>query len=91
MSMGMYVQNAPKSLRHGDDPGTGFRVTGGFAQQLADGLISKANEITEQLASVHEKRSEHFWNGESPQAMSDVFQKLILEQGGKGGRPLRVT
>ena len=77
--MGMYVQNTPKCLRHGDDPGTGFWVPGGFAQQLVDGLIRKANEISEQLASVHEIRTEHFWNGESPQAMADVFQKLILQ------------
>ena len=89
--MGMYVQNTPKCLRHGDDPGTGFWVPGGFAQQLVDGLIRKANEISEQLASVHEIRTEHFWNGESPQAMADVFQKLILEQGGKGGGPLGVS
>ncbi len=91
MSMRMYVQNTPKCLRHGDHPGTGFVVTGGFAHQLVDGLVSKAHEISEQLASVHEVRSEHFWNRESPQAMAYVFQKLILEQGGKGGGPLGVT
>ena len=27
----------------------------------------------------------------SSQAMADVFQKLVLEKGGKGGCPLRVT
>ena len=91
MSWAQLFLNTPKCLRHGDDPGTGFWVTGGFAQQLVDGLISKENEISEQLASVHEIRSEHFWNRESPQAMADVFQKLILEQGGKGGGPLGVT
>jgi hypothetical protein len=91
MSMRMHVQNTPKRLRHGDHPGTGFVVTGGLAHQLVDGLISEANEISEELASVHEIRSEHFWNRESPQAMDDVFQKLVLEKGGKGGCPLRVT
>ncbi len=89
--MRMYVQNTPKCLRHGDDPRTGFVVTGSFAQQLVDGLIGKAHEISEQLASVHEIRSEHFRNRESPQAMADVFQKLVLEKHGKGGRPLRIT
>ncbi len=51
----MYVQNTPECLRDRDDPGTGFVVTGGFAQQLVDGLVSKANEISEQLAPEHEK------------------------------------
>ena len=60
----------------------------GFAHQLVDGLISEAREISEQLALVHEIRSGHFGNRENPQAMSDVFQELILEQGGKGGCPL---
>ena len=66
-------------------------VTGGFAHQLVDGLITKANEISEELALIHEIRSKHFWNRESPQAMADVFQKLVLEKGGKGGCPLRIT
>ena len=63
--MGMYVQNTPKCLRHGDDPGTGFWVTGGFAQQLVDGLISKANEISEQLAFDVALTGIHFrrWEG----------------------------
>ena len=81
MSMGMYVQNTPKCLRHGDHPGTGFVVTGGLAHQLVDGLTSDANEISEQLASVHEIGSEHFWDRESPQAMADVLQKLIIGVG----------
>ncbi|GMR23811.1 MAG: hypothetical protein BMS9Abin37_2283 [Acidobacteriota bacterium] len=89
--MRMYVQNTPKRLRHSDDPGTGFVVAGGFAQQLVDGLLGKANEISEQLASVHEIRMEHFRDRESPQAVADVFQELVLEKGGKGGRSLGVT
>ena len=44
MNMRMYVQNTPERLRHSDDSGTGFVVAGGIAQQLVDGLISKANE-----------------------------------------------
>ncbi len=87
----MYVQNTPKCLRHGDHAGTGFVVTGGLAHQLVDGLVSEANEISEELALKHKIRPERFWNRETPQAMSDVFQELILEKGGKGGRPLRVT
>ena len=37
MSMRMCVLNTSKCLRHGDHPGTGFVVTGGFAHQLVDG------------------------------------------------------
>ena len=87
----MYVQNTPKCLRHGDDPRAGFVVTGGFAHQLVDGLVSKAHESSEQLASVHEERSEYFWNRESPQAMADVFQEFVFEKSGKGCCALRIT
>ncbi len=80
-----------KCLRYGNHPGTGFVVTGGFAHQLVDGLISEAHELSEQLALVHEIRSEHFWNRERPQSMADVLEKFILEKGGKSGCPLRVT
>ena len=81
-----FLESANESIRHwqrhGDDPGTGFVVTGGFAHQLVDGLVSKANEISEQLAPEHEIRSEHFWNRKRPQTMADVFQNLIREKGG---------
>ena len=91
MSMRMYVHNTPKCLRHGDDAGTGFVVTDGLAHQLMDGLISEANEITEELAPEHEVRSEHFGNRKSPQAMADVFQKLVFDKGGESGRTFRIT
>ena len=77
---GCAFKTLPNVCATATTPGRALRVTGGFAQQLVDGLIRKAHEISEQIASVHEIRSEHFWNRESPQAMSDVFQKLILEQ-----------
>ncbi len=89
--MRMCVQDTSKRLRHGDRPGTGFVVIGGLAHQLVDGLVSEANEIAEQLALEHNIGTEHFWNRKSPQAMADVFQELILEEGGKGGRPFGVT
>ena len=91
MSMWMYVQDTSERLWYGDDTGTGFVIADSLAHQLVDGLVSEANEISEQLALEHKIGPEHFWNRKSPQAMTDVFQELILEKGGKGGRPFGVT
>ena len=43
------------------------------------------------LPVAHEERPQHLWQSEGEQFVSDVFQKLVFEKGGKSGGPLRVT
>ena len=68
-----------------------FCVARGFADELFDGLVAESSEIGEQLAVSHEERPQHFRQGESPQAVANIFDKLIFEKGGESGRTLRIT
>jgi hypothetical protein len=91
MDVWMCTDRVAKCLRDGNDAGTGSRVTGDFAHQLLDGLVSKASEISQELSLVHEVRPKHLWDRERPERMADVFQKLILEKSGESGGAFCIT
>jgi hypothetical protein len=91
VSVGGRLQERAKGLRDTNDAGSSVFIARGFAHELLDGLIGESCEIGEQLAVSHEERPQHFGQGESPQAVADVFEQLILEKGGESGRPLRIA
>jgi hypothetical protein len=90
VDMWVWVDEASKSLRHGDDTGPSVLVVDGFAHQLAERLVGQTSEIGKKLPVVHEVRPEHLGESESEQFVSDVFEKLVLEKGGEGSGALGI-
>ena len=66
-------------------------VACGFAHQLVDGFVGEPCELGEKLTISHEEGPEHFWHGESPHGVPDVFEQLVFEKGGESGRTFRIA
>ncbi len=91
MSVGIWLQERTKGLRDTNDARSSFCVARGFAHELFDGLVGELCEIGKQLAVSHEERPHHFRQGDSPQPVADIFDKLIFEKGGESGGSFGIT
>jgi len=89
--VGMGLQERAEGLRDANDTGSSVFVSRGFAQELFDGLVGETCEIGKQGAVSHEEGPQHFWQGEGPQTMPDVFEQLVFEKGGEGGGALGIA
>ena len=91
VSVGIRLQERAKGLRDTNDAGSSVFVTRGFTHELFDGLVGESCEIGEQLALSHEEGPQHFRQSESPQAVADVFDKLVFEKRGESGSSFGIT
>lgn len=91
MDMGVWVDETSKGLRRGEDTRPSVRIVEGLRHQLLEGLIGEPSEIGKKLSVAHEERPKHLWQSEGEQLVSDVFQELVFEEGGKSGGPLRIA
>src|SRR3972149_7357310 len=89
--VGIGLQERAEGLRDANDTGSSVFVSRGFRQELFDGLIGETCEIGKQGAVSHEEGPQHFWQGEGPQTMPDVFEQLVFEKGGESGGALGIA
>ena len=71
-------------LYGGDHADADVLVIDSGGHELVNGFVAGAGELGEKLATEEEVAAEHFGNGETPNRMADVFQKLFLEKSCEG-------
>ena len=89
--MWMGLQHGAKGLRDTDDAGPSAVVACGVAHQLVDCFVGEPCELGEKLTISHEEGAQHFWQGERPHGVPDVFEQLVFEKGGESGRTFRIA
>ncbi len=83
VSVGIWLQERTKGLRDTNDAGSSVFVARGFTHELFDGLVGESCEIGEQFAVSHEERTQHFRQGESPQAVADAAEEKLFRCGSR--------
>lgn len=64
MDVGMWIDEASETLRHGDDSGASLLVDDDFSHQLLKGLIGETGEVGEKLSVSQEVSPEHLGESE---------------------------
>ncbi len=77
---------------YGDDHAdANVLVIDSSGHELMDSFVAGPGELGEELAVEEEVAAEHFGNGETPNGMADVFQKLLLEKSREGRGSLGIA
>lgn len=91
MDMRVWVDETSKGLGHDDDSGSSVLVIDGLRHQLVNGLIGEPSESGKKLPVAHEVRAKHLGQSEGEPFVSDVFEKLVVEDGGESGSALGIA
>ena len=78
MDVGMWIDEASETLRHGDDSGASLLVVDGFCHQLLEGLIGETGQVGEEFWVSQEITPEHLGQSEGDEGMADVFEDLVF-------------
>ena len=75
----------------GSDHAGAHVVTGGFGDELVDGLPGRTTQRTEQLAAMKEERSQELRHGEGPEMMTHIFGDFFPQESSEHGSSLGRT
>ena len=91
VQMRISSQVVRECLYGGDHADANVVVIDSGGHELVDGGGAGAGELGEELAAEEKIAAEHFGNGETPNGMADVFQKLLLKKSCEGGGSLGIA